>query len=308
MTLAMETVRCALCSSDSATTILVGNDFEYGLTGDFAIDECGQCGHYYLNPRPAASEISQLYPDNYAPFEAGVAASSRIRRIRERIAELIQFGETIRTVDQGTLIEIGCGTGEWLERFSRNGWESTGIEPSASACATAKERGVDVVHGTEEALDEFEAGSFDRLHAFMVLEHTPDPIATLRRLHRVARPDATLCLSVPNFGHSSRSKYGEYWHSLHLPRHFHHFTSASIARALDASGWELDRLWYQPSLIDTWQSVSHQAHHAGKRDWRLRLLPFRSAINIAILPALFWLAQRRGSSRMTVTATRRGND
>lgn len=299
----MVETECKLCGSDANETVVVGVDREHDLPGEFSVVRCSQCTHHRLNPRPAGTELGRLYPDDYRPFAPTSDEPPGHQRapIRRRVADFLHFGPSSRT-PAGRLLEIGCGRGDLLERFSVAGWQAMGIEPSPAASASARERGLDVRTGTDALLDAMAPDSFELLHAFMVLEHTPDPVETLRRLHRVATVGAKLRVSVPNFESRSRKRFGSCWYALQLPRHFQHFSPSSIRNALEQAGWEVERIWFQPTNADLWQSIEIQ-HKSGAAVDRLGIVArWSRIIDVLSLPARVLTAQLFGSSRMTITA------
>src|ERR1700677_1647293 len=62
--------RCAICDTDTGEPVGVGEDFEYRTFPDtFVAVQCPTCGLVYLNPRPAESALSSIYPAHYHAFE-----------------------------------------------------------------------------------------------------------------------------------------------------------------------------------------------------------------------------------------------
>jgi SAM-dependent methyltransferase len=301
--LELEPVPCALCGASEVDLVVTGVDQEHDLSGTFDVVRCRSCGHAYLNPRPTPASVPGLYPDDYGSFSAshGGSAATRAKRV---YAHVVQFGELPRR-SSGRLLEVGCGTGVNLAEHRGRGWDVAGIEPSEAAASRAREAGLDVTVGTDEAVDRLDEASVDELHALMVVEHVPDPIATLRRFRRVVRPGGRVVLSVPNFDARSRKRFGRDWYALQVPRHFHHFDRSSIERALTAAGWEVERVWYQPTLADTTKSIALRWRGRAVAPVARLLVVLGKMADLALLPVLIGVMSRRGSSRMTVTARRR---
>lgn len=302
--LAMIETSCGICGSDVSEPVLTGVDREHDLAGTFSVTRCARCSHHRLNPRPADSELDKLYPDEYRPFSNQPARRRRrlVGDMRGRLSDVVNFGSWRIATTEGRLLEVGCGSGALLERFSDQGWTAVGIEPSVAASSAARERGLNVLTGIDEMVDDFEAESFDLIHAFMVIEHTPDPVRSLRRLRRVARDDSRLRVSVPNFGHRSRRRFGDCWYALQLPRHYQHFTPESMRSAMEQAGWRIERIWFQPTNADVWGSISIQRDAGVPVHWLGRIQPVSRLLDIVTLPVRALTAQVFGSSRMTVVA------
>jgi ubiquinone/menaquinone biosynthesis C-methylase UbiE len=96
--------------------------------------------------------------------------------------------ETVRRFGEGKdVLEVGCGTGLLLTRFSDFARSAKGIDLSPGMLEKAKARGLDVVEGSATALP-FADQSFDVACSFKVLAHIPDISAALSEMLRVVRP------------------------------------------------------------------------------------------------------------------------
>jgi SAM-dependent methyltransferase len=87
------------------------------------------------------------------------------------------------------VLEIGCGAGHFLEWFSQQGHQATGIDPSPSMLRLARKRlpkRVHLHHGYAEDLP-FENNEFDTVAIITSLEFVENPAEALREATRVAR-------------------------------------------------------------------------------------------------------------------------
>src|SRR3546814_8980174 len=73
-----------------------------------------------------------------------------------------------------------------LQVAKARGWTASGIEPNQALVLSAKERGIDVVHGY---LSDDAVGQYDVVLIDNVLEHVPDPVAMIRQAKRLMAPD-----------------------------------------------------------------------------------------------------------------------
>jgi SAM-dependent methyltransferase len=164
----------------------------------------------------------------------------------QRAAQKLFFRYTVarrpwRTLEQetpGRLLDVGCGRGDLGAALVAQGWCVAGVDPSSEAVAFARARGVDAQAGTLERV-EYEDESFDAVVMRHSLEHVPDPIADLRRIHRLLKPGGLLLLALPNFDSWERHRFGSAWFHLDLPRHRTHFGPGSLRLALEKSGFEV---------------------------------------------------------------------
>lgn len=97
------------------------------------------------------------------------------------------------------VLDVGCGTGKWLQAIHERGAYSVGIDLSHKAIEICKRIIPDgnFYLGTAEALP-FYDNQFHVVSALGTLEHFLDPDSALKEMVRVARDDAIFLLLVPN--------------------------------------------------------------------------------------------------------------
>lgn len=199
---------------------------------------CTGCGTLEsLSPVRAPGEDE---PEGYLPHDVPHGLRGwLVARSQDRKAALAAPWYT-----SGAVVDIGCGSGGFLEawRRGRPNDRMMGVEPSPRAAAAARDRGFTVIERPlEEALPpEAEgAGMFTLWH---VLEHLPDPVAALRSLRDVLAPDGRIVLAVPNASALERSLFGYRNIAWDPPRHRWHFTPEGLTALTNAAGLRvLDR-------------------------------------------------------------------
>lgn len=236
----MEWVKCDLCGLDDVESLLTGKERSLGGEEEFGVVRCRNCGLIYTNPRPTREGISRYYPSQYSAFafsQGGLVGLLR-RTLLER--EVRRMGSLIGGV--GRVLEVGCGTGEYLAALQPvRGWSVMGLEPSPYAAQVAKERGLEVVTGTleEAGLDD---QAFDLVILRHVLEHLPSPSHTLGEVRRLL-VDGGLChLTLPDIGSWEAKLMGRFWYDLDLPRHLYHFTKKTLFDLLAKHRFQVRRI------------------------------------------------------------------
>ena len=310
----LEDAPCPLCAGSNLAVdepVLIGRDLLHEIPGEFAVVKCGACGLMRTNPRPSPSSIGHFYPDHYGPY-----LSSRVQgdpphpnRIR-RALRLLSLGmfrfntDIIPELPPGRMLEVGCASGNFLDRMAKGGWDVQGIEFSPSAAKTAVELGYDVHVGPLETAPVPDK-PFDLIVGWMVLEHLHDPLSGLRKLRKCAKPDTWLVLSVPNAGSIEFRVFKEHWYSLHLPAHLYHFTPRTIDQLLGRTGWRLHKIYHQRTLADLIASTGYVLRKSGFVALGERLISLPDSPgrwNQYFYPLAWFLSLFGQTGRMTVWA------
>jgi 2-polyprenyl-3-methyl-5-hydroxy-6-metoxy-1,4-benzoquinol methylase len=148
----------------------------------------------------------------------------------------------------GELLDIGCGTGNFLAAARDRGYGVTGIELDRNAARFAKERlGLQRVFPlTIAEFGEQRAGErFDVVTFFEVLEHQAAPVEFLQKVKACLRRGGMIALSVPN-----RERWLTGTDVLdYPPNHFLRWNAAALRRFLSAQGFEVLSIQEQPAGI-----------------------------------------------------------
>jgi len=151
--------------------------------------------------------------------------------------EVDTWVRSLRAVRGGRLLDVGCGSGEWLAAMREFGWSVEGIDFDAEAVRAAARRGLNAFCGDLEQR-RFPDAHFDAVTLNHVLEHVPDPTRTLAECHRILKPGGKLVIATPNTGSLSHLVFKGDWRGLEPPRHLHMFSRPSLTRALRLAGFE----------------------------------------------------------------------
>lgn len=264
MTKTLETVPCGVCGCSKTKQIFMSQDFIYGNKGEWPVSRCERCGVVFMNPRIPPSEIGEYYPKTYytnVKLDPGMTAlgralfnavaASRGYKINSdeslplRILAWLSLPYTSRyimpakiidPVENGKVLDIGCGNGSMLTRYKRLGWQTFGQEISSDSGEIAKEAGHEIFIG-----DLFDANypsqGFDAVTLWDSLEHIPNPSEVIQEVYRLLKPGGKIYISVPNFGSWYGRKFEDKWYMFTSPVHYYHYDKKTLAFLLSEQGF-----------------------------------------------------------------------
>lgn len=231
---------CPTCGSNQHKIYLTKRTH----AGDYTIVTCGQCGLLYLDPMPSAAELAAYYnnPDYFHGDEAGyegdytkqrASIEHESQRRLNRIEALVPKAAGMQT----RVLDFGCAAGYFLGVAQHRGWDITGIELAQGMAAQASTSLGITVHASFNAND-FAPASFDAITLWEVIEHLPEPRATLKELRRMLNPGGVLALSTPNTGHWQAQHKPDWWSEFKPPAHVVFYTEQTLGEALRRVGFE----------------------------------------------------------------------
>ena len=234
--------KCPWCDSEKTQMHLWVKD--YFLTGEaFEIHECLKCGLLFTEPRPDSNHIGKYYQsEEYYSHQEN--KSGFIQKIYESVKKVnLKHKRKLATkgMKVGTMLEIGCGVGDFLHEMEQRGWNCTGIEPSKEAKAIAQNRVKANILNPED-LATLKDESFDLITMWHVLEHVDNLKDEVRHLQRLLKKGGRLVLALPNFKSTDAEYYREYWAAYDVPRHLNHFCRESITNIFKTTKLQLKKI------------------------------------------------------------------
>lgn len=223
-------VACNLCGAASAPVILRKN--EWGTW--FTIVQCDRCGLVYTNPRRFAVEHNDYFEKMY------LSTIERNGRLDPDIEML--YRNTARRMEAwlhpGRLLDIGCAMGHFMNFARARGWEVCGVESSRYAANWGRGHfGLRIHPVSVLAEAEFPASYVDAAVMIEVIEHLPDPAATLAEIFRILKPGGWITVTTPNFACYRSLLMKQEWWPIIPSGHLYYFTGKTLDRMLRAAGF-----------------------------------------------------------------------
>ncbi|MBL7036664.1 class I SAM-dependent methyltransferase [Candidatus Microgenomates bacterium] len=160
---------------------------------------------------------------------------STFRNIFKKRFELIE--KQLSFKKGGTVLEIGCSNGVFLDLFKERGFETWGIEPSKTA-DRAKKKGHKVLKTTFEKA-KLQSDYFDVVVLNHTLEHLKNPEEILKKVGKVLKKDGIVYIDVPNVGSLLSIIMGKRWPYLLPEEHLWQFNKDSITKLVKKSGFRV---------------------------------------------------------------------
>lgn len=216
----------------------------------FTIVQCYLCGFRFTNPKPEESELGDYYKSkeyvSHSNTGKGIINSTyqtvRKYTLIKKLQLISQYHKT------GSVLDIGCGTGEFLNVCKNAKWKVMGIEPSEGARQMAMDNyNLDVRE--EQELKNLVNGSFDIITMWHVLEHVPRLNERVEDLKKLIKTTGIIIIAVPNCNSLDAKIYKENWAAYDVPRHLYHFTPNDIETLFRNHGMKVFKIL--PMVFDS---------------------------------------------------------
>ncbi len=239
---------CLFCGSAALAPLYEGIRDHYGVDPHIRrFLRCRDCGSAILDPLPSPEDLTALYSSDYTFKPA------RGRSVLHRLLQAVEWRcfyepgyrrrvaliRELTGLRAGLVLEVGCGSGLFLRHLREAGYAVEGVETSKGDVTYAREAsGLTVFEGTLEAAP-LEPGRYDAVVMVYVLEHIPDPAATLARIHTLLKPGGWTVLGLPVMDSGQARWLGARWSAVtEAPRHVAIPSAAGARRLLEMAGFE----------------------------------------------------------------------
>ncbi|MCX6246351.1 MAG: class I SAM-dependent methyltransferase [Bacteroidetes bacterium] len=263
---------CPLCGEINFIPFLQSNDF-FLTQEEYTIVSCSSCGMKFVNPRPEPGEIGKYYESpEYVSHDTGKKNSLNFLYKRLRKISIERKYNLVKKHARGKkLLDVGCGTGEFLFFCEKKGFKVTGIEPGEKPRSFAQlEYKLNVE--AEGYLDQMVPQQFDVITMWHVLEHIHPLHERIDIILDIMKHDGTLIIAVPNCDSWDARYYGKFWAAYDLPRHLYHFSQETMKTLAQKHKLIIDEII--PMKLDAFYiSLLSEKYSRGKQNF------FRAFVN-----------------------------
>ncbi|MBZ4192359.1 class I SAM-dependent methyltransferase [Niabella beijingensis] len=245
---------CPVCGGTQIRPVFSAKD--YTVSGElFPIVECGSCTLRFTQDVPDQDAIGPYYKseDYISHSNTSKGLVSRMyQKVRSRtMQQKAALVEKYTHLQKGHLLDLGCGTGTFLNTMQGRGWKVTGLEPDADARRMAAQLYQLEVSPSHE-LFRLEKAQFDAVTLWHVLEHVHELNDYINRLKEILKPGGVLFIAVPNYTSRDAATYQQYWAAYDVPRHLYHFSPRAMQVLMERHGFRIEKLlpmWYDSFYV-----------------------------------------------------------
>ncbi len=232
---------CPICNSNNIQQQLSAKDYTVSQN-IFSIWHCNACTARFTQDVPEQEAIGAYYAsENYishSDTKKGII-NSLYHLVRKRTLgakRRLVINET--GITKGAILDIGCGTGAFLNTMKEAYWNITGLEPDTIARAKAAEL-YNIQPQEPGKLFELEPVSFNAITMWHVLEHVHELHAYIKQIEKLLAPGGKAFIAVPNYTSKDAAIYAAHWAAYDVPRHLYHFSPQSMETLLSQHGLKL---------------------------------------------------------------------
>ncbi|MCB0804787.1 MAG: class I SAM-dependent methyltransferase [Bacteroidales bacterium] len=254
---------CPVCSSKHQNKFLESSDY-FLSKKPFSINQCSDCGFLFTNPRPKDVDLPAYY-DSKEYISHSNTKTGTVSKLYQLVRNYT-LGKKVQLITkyipEGKVLDIGCGTGEFLFTMQQSGFEVSGIEPNPEARKFGQEK-----HGLtvypEEHLEKFQETKFEVITMWHVLEHVSDLQNRMKQLKKLLHQSGILIIAVPNPASMDAAIYKKFWAAYDLPRHLFHFRKEDIKNLANQHGFNIIKIY--PMKFDSYYvSLLSEKYKTGK--------------------------------------------
>lgn len=238
---------CPLCQSANIGEFLNAKDHSISQE-NFSIWQCGDCTFTFTQDAPDPAAIGPYYKGeeyiSHSDSKEGV-----VNKLYHKARDFM-LGRKYQLVDRlvkgKNLLDVGTGTGYFLDYMQRKQYQVTGVEIDGAAREYgAKKFGV-TIHPPEFLTQGAQTAGYDAITLWHVLEHLYTPLKDLQTFHQLLNADGVLVIAVPNYTSADAQQYGAHWAAYDVPRHLWHFSPKTMEAMTGKAGFKLLETHHMP--------------------------------------------------------------
>jgi 2-polyprenyl-3-methyl-5-hydroxy-6-metoxy-1,4-benzoquinol methylase len=245
---------CPVCDSTQFSVQLQVTDYTVSQQ-QFQVAFCQNCSQGFTQNIPEQNAIGDYYKAesyiSHTDSEKGVINKLYHIVRKQTLQRKVKLVKQVTQKQTGNILDIGCGTGAFLNAMHQQQWQVKGLEPDADTRARAKQ-----LYGIEtepsHTLFNEQDGKYDAVTMWHVLEHVHELKPYLQKIQSILTANGKLIIAVPNYTSYDAQHYKAHWAAYDVPRHLYHFSPKSMEVLLTNMGFKLKAkkpMWFDSFYV-----------------------------------------------------------
>jgi 2-polyprenyl-3-methyl-5-hydroxy-6-metoxy-1,4-benzoquinol methylase len=204
--------RCLECGNVFISNVVVNERF---------LEKYYSCDYYNDDGNTVLEKFAKLY------------SSFAVRTRNNIIRKYSRSGHNKLSV-----LDIGCGSGSFLEHLDAEQYEKYGVEINQQGIQLCQSKGIKVYDRDVRSVD-FAGKTFDIVTLWHVLEHVNNPVSFTERIKAIKKTDGIIFVSIPNTDSLGFKLGKKWWFHLDAPRHLFLPNVVSMTKLINSAGLQI---------------------------------------------------------------------
>ena len=219
---------CPVCSS---------RHLHYSFTlKDHRVVRCDECALMMINPQPLNETLETIYGSDYFVFSHSDLGRIHADELKSSTANryLNQLLSGDEDLTNKVLLEVGCGSGDFLVSAALQGLSVVGVEYSSHACETTHRKlakngaKFEIIQGDISIVENSShLGKYDYVVFCDVIEHVRDPRYFIKVVNQLLKPGGKFFCAVPSLDSWSARLLKTNWMEFKL-EHLFYFNAKNL--------------------------------------------------------------------------------
>jgi 2-polyprenyl-3-methyl-5-hydroxy-6-metoxy-1,4-benzoquinol methylase len=219
----------------------------------YQVCSCGNCGFSWLSPQPTDLELSKIYSSEYFLDDGDSKVTEIVTKLKRSTAALYLdqlIKEGLNSQPELSLLEIGCGMGDFLLEAQSKGFVVSGLEVTEHLVNLANGRlgETRVQKGFIETY-QLQKEAFDVVAFFDVIEHVRNPFDFMNHVNRLLKKSGKVYIVTPSLDSWSAKLLGKNWMEYKV-EHLSYFNKKTITLLLKKTGFHKIRFHLNYKILN----------------------------------------------------------
>lgn len=238
--------KCPVCESSNINNYLKTKD--WGFSGElFQIVKCNACDFAFTQDAPDQESIAKYYhhADYISHTDTANSLLFKIYHLVRKRMLLTKQKWVEKHAAKGKILDIGAGTGYFLQQMKWANWHIEGFEPEKAARDIAKNKlAIDLFDDFEKIVEN--KNYLDAISMWHVLEHVHDLNQYFEYFNTMLKEDGKVFIAVPNYTATDAQLYKENWAAWDVPKHLWHFSPKALDTLAQKHQFEIEKRYALP--------------------------------------------------------------